>query len=92
MSMKANLGRLLFLFAFATMSGTAVESAASKQAAPLRGLVTDQQNQAIAGADVVYSWWNYELKNQTVAAKSDEHGRFILDPPPAGLKRDKPAL
>jgi hypothetical protein len=80
--MKANVARLVFLVAFATISGTAVESAAGKEAAPLPGVVIDQQDRAIAGADVVYSWWNHELKNQAVATKSDEHGRFVLDPPP----------
>jgi len=48
---------------------------------PLSGVVVDEKGQPIAAADVVYSWRNKERKNQTLDAKSDEQGRFTLQPP-----------
>ncbi|HVX10035.1 MAG TPA: carboxypeptidase-like regulatory domain-containing protein [Pirellulales bacterium] len=80
--MPANTGRVFRLFACVILGGAAVVGAAEgAPPAPLQGLVVDDRGQAVAGAQVVFSWWSGQ-KNQTVAAKSDEQGRFRLDAPP----------
>jgi hypothetical protein len=65
-------------------SGNAKQSSNTRKPAakPLSGRTVDGHGDPIAGADVVYSFW-IGTKNQTVASKSDDQGRFTLPPPEA---------
>lgn len=76
------------MFAFAAASpALAIEGDApplkSKHAAagPLSGVVVDEQGSPIPGAEIIYEMWSGGTK-KTVAAKSDERGRFVLQLPP----------
>ncbi|HEV3340378.1 MAG TPA: carboxypeptidase-like regulatory domain-containing protein [Pirellulales bacterium] len=84
--MKTILGCFAVCLALAAARIQAAESpaqsanASDKVVAKLAGIVVDDQGAPIAGADVAYSWW-VRGKNQSVAGKSDDQGRFVLAPP-----------
>jgi hypothetical protein len=88
-AMKAITGVFTVLLALGAACPTSASEPESRKlesniaaAAPLAGVVVNEKGAPIAAADVVYSWW-IKGTNQTILSKSDEQGRFTLQPPQA---------